>query len=95
MGRNIKTYAEPGDDVRTGRVASATGVLLLASRADADGVLHGALAGGIEGTHVEDVLTLHLAEDFETLKTGGLLEVGRDSAGLGTGAEEVVVRANL
>lgn len=81
--------------MRAGRVASATGVLLLAGRANHDGVLHGALAGSIEGTHVEDVLALHLAEDFETLETGSLLKVGRDSAGLSTRAEEVVVGADF
>lgn len=85
------TYAEPGDDVRVGRVAGATDVLLLTSGADRDGAVHRSLAAGIEGTHVEDVDTLHLSENFETLETGGLLKIGRDGAGLGTRAEEIVL----
>lgn len=81
--------------MRAGRGAGAASVLLLASGADHDGVLHRALAGGIEGAHVEDVDALHLTEDLETLETGSLLEVGRDGAGLGTRTEKVVLGANL
>lgn len=81
--------------MRVGRVAGAAGVLLVTGRADEDGVLHRALAGGVEGTHVEDVDTLHLAENLETLETGGLLEVGRDGADLGAGSEEVFLSLDL
>jgi hypothetical protein len=44
---------------------------------------------GIEGPHVEDVDTLHLSEDFETLETGGLLGIGRDGTGLSTRGQQV------
>lgn len=53
------------------------------------------LAGGIEGAHVEDVDALHLSENLETLETGGLLEIGGDVAGLGTGTEQVVLGLDL
>lgn len=52
-------------------------------------------ARGVERAHVEDVDAVHLAEDFETLETGRLLEVGGDGAGLGTGTEEVGLRLDL
>lgn len=52
-------------------------------------------AGGIKGLHVENVDALHLAENLETLETGGLLEIGGDSAGGGTGAEEVILGLDL
>ena len=41
-------------------------------------------AGGVKGAHVENIDTLHLAEDFETLETSRLLKIGGDSAGGGT-----------
>lgn len=43
----------------------------------------------IQRFHVEDVNALHFTEDFETLETGGLVEVGGDGTGLGSGGEEV------
>lgn len=52
-------------------------------------------ARGIERAHVEDVDALHLAEDFETLEAGRLLDVGGDGAGAGTGADQVVLRLDL
>jgi hypothetical protein len=33
-------------------------------------------AGSVQWLHVENVNTLHLAENFQALKTGGLLEIG-------------------
>jgi hypothetical protein len=53
------------------------------------------LAGGIKGTHVEDVNALHLSDEFQTLKTGGLLDVGGDGTRLGTGSEEVILDLDL
>lgn len=78
-----------------GRETGATGKLLVAGGADGDGVLHGAEAAGVKGTHVEDVDTLHLSENLETLETSRLLEVGRDGALLTTGTEEVVLGLDL
>lgn len=69
---------------------SATGELLLAGGADENGVGECAEARGIKRAHVEDVNALHLAENFETLETSRLLDIGRDGAGGGTGAEKVV-----
>ena len=43
----------------------------------------------IQRFHVEDVNALHFTEDFETLETGGLVDVGGDGTGLGSGGEEV------
>lgn len=76
--------------MRVGGGAGAAGILLVTSRADEDGVVQGAPARGIEGPHVEDVDALHLSEDFETLDTGGLLDIGGDGAGRGTGADKVI-----
>ena len=53
------------------------------------------LAGGIEGAHVEDVNTLHLSDELQTLETGGLVDVGGDGTGLGTGGEEVILNLDL
>lgn len=89
------TYAEPGNDVRVGRVTGATGKLLLTGGSDHDGVLHGSLAAGIKRTHVEDVNALHLSENFQTFQTGSLLEIGRDGTGLGTRTEKILVRLDL
>ncbi|KAK1241920.1 hypothetical protein MKX07_007743 [Trichoderma sp. CBMAI-0711] len=76
-------------------VAGAAGKLLVAGGAHQNGVVQGSLAARVEGAHVEDVDALHLSENLETLETGGLLEVGGDGAGLGAGAEEVVLGLDL
>jgi hypothetical protein len=46
-------------------------------------------AAGVQRPHVEDVDSLHLSEDLETLKTGGLLGIGRNGTGLRTRGEKV------
>jgi hypothetical protein len=89
------TYAEPDNGVRVGGIAGAASKLLIAGGAHQDGVLQGSLAAGVEGSQVEDVNALHLSEDFQTLKTGGLLEIGRDGAGLTTRSNEVVLSLYL
>ena len=89
------TYTEPVDDVGVGRETGATSELLLTGRSDEDGFLHGAQSAGVEGSHVENVNTLHLSEDFETLETGGLLEIGGNGSGLSTRTEEVVLALDL
>lgn len=91
MCDGILTYAEPDDDVGVGGITGATSKLLITSGAHQDRALHGSLAAGVEGSHVENVNALHLSEDFQTLKTGGLLEIGRDGARLATGSDEVVL----
>lgn len=53
------------------------------------------LAGGIKGTHVEDVNALHLSDEFQTLETGGLLDIGGNGTGLGTRSEEVILGLDL
>ena len=53
------------------------------------------LAGGVQGTHVENVDALHLSDELQTLETGGLDEVGRDGTGLGTGGEKVILALDL
>lgn len=88
-------YAEPVDDVRVGGVSGATGKLLVAGGADEDRALHGSLAAGIQRAHVKDVDALHLAEDFQALQTGGLLEIGGHGARDGARAEKVVLGPDL
>jgi hypothetical protein len=75
--------------------ASATGELLLTGGADGDGVLQCAQAACVEGRHVENIDALHLTENLETLETGGLLEIGGDGTGLGTGTVEVILALDL
>jgi hypothetical protein len=82
-------------DVRVGREAGAAGELLVTGGADLDGVLHRAESAGVEGPHVEDVDALHLSEDFETLETGGLLEIGGDGPRGGTRTEQVIFGLDL
>lgn len=53
------------------------------------------LAGGVKGTHVEDVDALHLSDQLETLETGGLDEVGRDGSGLGARRNQVILGLDL
>jgi hypothetical protein len=78
------------DDVRVSGDTGAAGVLLITSGADHDRVLHGSEARGVKRPHVEDIDALHLSEDLETLHTGGLLDVGRDGTGGGTGTDKVI-----
>lgn len=78
-----------------GGVAGAASKLLVAGGAHQDWVLHGSLTACVEGSHIENVNTLHLSEDLQTLKTGGLLEIGRDGAGLATGSDEIFVGLDL
>jgi hypothetical protein len=93
--QNVKTHAEPVNTVRVGRETSATSELLLASRSDHDGILHRSKAGGIKRAHVEDVDTLHLTENLQTLETGGLLEIGGDGTGGGTRTEKILLSLDL
>jgi hypothetical protein len=102
----VSAYGDPENLVGVGRAASAADVLLVASRVDGDGVLERAYnssaifylngacirtdTAGIQRPHVEDVDSLHLSEKFQTLETSGLLEIGRDGSGLGTGREKVL-----
>lgn len=81
----VAGHIEPDCDVAVGRVAGAAGELLVAGRVDDDGVVEGAFATSIQWFHVEDVDTLHFAEDFEALEAGGLVEVGGDGARFGAG----------
>lgn len=136
MGRS---YGQPVDLVGVCGETGATGVLLITSAVDDDGVFDGAcinppiwsanvlglrpratimrfrriwsygnwdeklreilrshtLAGGIKGTHVEDVNALHLSDELQTLETGGLVEIGRNGTGLGTGSKEVLLALDL
>lgn len=64
-------------------------VLLLTKALHENGLLERAEAVAGQRLHVEDVDTLHLSQDLETLKTGGLLEVGGDGADGGTFGLEV------
>lgn len=46
---------------------------------------------GVQWPHVEDIDTLHLSENFETLKTGRLLGIGRNGTGLRTRGQKVLL----
>lgn len=47
------------------------------------------LSRSVQGPHVENVNALHFTDEFETLETGGLVDVRGDSSGLGTGGHQV------
>lgn len=49
----------------------------------------------IQRPHVKDIHALHLAQNFQALETGGLLQIGRDGAGLAAGGHEVGFRIDL
>lgn len=53
------------------------------------------LPASIERSHVENVHALHLAENFQTLETGGLLKIGRDGTGLAALRHKVVLGGDL
>lgn len=53
------------------------------------------LPRGIQRPHVENVIALHLAQQFQTLQTGRLVEIRRDGAGLGTRSEQIVLSLDL
>jgi hypothetical protein len=93
--KKVKTHAEPVNTVRVGGETSATSELLVTSRSNHDGVLHRSKAGGIKRAHIEDVDTLHLTENLQTLETSGLLEIGRDGTGGGTRTEEILLSLDL
>jgi hypothetical protein len=95
LDRTIARHGQPSNNVRVSRAASATNILLVTERANDDGFLHGAGSACVEGLHVENVDTLHLSEDFETLETGGLVDVGGDGTGLGTGGHKVMLVYDL
>lgn len=63
--------------VRIGRAAGAPAILLVTETLHMDRVVQCAQTVRWERLHVENVDALHLSEDFETLQTSGLLDVGR------------------
>lgn len=93
--RSLTGHAEPCNNVRVGWVASAASVLLITSRLDHDGVVDGSFSRSIERSHIEDIYTVHLAENFQSLQTSRLLEIGRDGSGGGTGSEQVFLGLNF
>jgi len=52
-------------------------------------------AASIQRLHVEDVNALHLSQDFETLQTGSLFEVGRHGTGLRTRRQKISLSLDL
>ena len=81
--------------MRISRRACAAGILLVAGGADHDRVVEGALARRVQRSHVEDINTLHLSENFQSFDTGSLLEIGGDSAGGSTRADKVLLALDL
>lgn len=53
------------------------------------------LPASIERAHVEDINTLHLSKNFETLKTSSLLEIGGHGTRLSTLGEKVGLGSDL
>jgi len=86
---------EPFGLVRINRETSASEVLFLAHRLNDNWVLHGSETGSIQWLHVENVDSLHLTQDFETLQTGGLLEIGWYGTWGGTRADKILLGLDL
>lgn len=95
LNRAVTGDGQPVDNMGVGRVASATGVLLIASSVDKDGVLQRSLAGSIKRLHIEHVNAPHLSEQFQSLKTGSLLEITGNLTGLTSGGKEVIFGLHL
>lgn len=53
------------------------------------------LPASIKRAHVEDVHTLHLSKDFQTLETSRLLEIGGHGTGLSALGHKVVLASDL
>lgn len=95
LERTLAAQAQPLRGVRVGGAAGAADELLVAGALDADRVVQCAEAVRRQRAHVEDVDTLHLAQNFETLETGRLFEVRRDCAGVGTFGQQVLFGADV
>lgn len=50
---------------------------------------------GVQRSHVEQLNTLHLGQNLQTLQTSRLLQIGGDGARLGAGTEQVISGADL
>lgn len=48
------------------------------------------LARSVQWLHVEYIDALHLSQDFQSLETGGLVQVGGNGTGLTTGRQQIV-----
>ena len=101
---------EPNNNVRVSRASGAANVLLITKRLHGDGVVERACTRcqrssspgySVPLSHLscwhpkEDVHTLHLSENFQSLETGRLFEIGRDSTWLGSRWEKVVLILNF
>jgi hypothetical protein len=49
----------------------------------------------IERLHVKDIDTLHLSQDFESLETSGLIQIGRDRTDCRTGTDQIILGFDL
>ena len=81
--------------MRIGWGAGAAEVLLWPRALDHDRVLHRAEPRGVERPHVKDVDALHLAEQFKTLETGGLLHVGGKGARFSAGTKKIFLGPDI
>lgn len=90
-----ETYTQPVNDVGVGRIAGAASVLLVTSRLDQNRVVQSSLPRCVQRAHVEDINALHLSEDFQTLQTSGLLDIGRDGTSGSTGSDKVILGLDI
>ena len=60
-----------------------------------DSVLLHTETAGVQWPHVENVNALHLSENFQTLKTGGLLDIRGNGTGLRTRGKKVGITLDL
>lgn len=53
------------------------------------------LARCVQWLHVEDIDALHLSQNFQSLETSGLVEIGGDGTGLTTGRLKVAIALDI
>jgi len=95
LNRSVARGRQPDNDVGVRWVTCAAEVLLVTEGLDHDWVVECSFSTGVQWSHVEHVNSLHLSENLESLKTGGLFEVGGNGTGLTSRWEKVLFALDL
>lgn len=81
--------AEPDSVVRVNGETSAANLSLGEKRVDGNRVLNGTKSSNLERLHVEDIDTLEVTEEFESLETSRLVLIVGDLTCLGTRTKQL------
>jgi len=74
---------------------STSTVLLVTETPDPDGVCHRAHAVRRQRLHIENVDSFLLSEDFKTVQTSSLFNIGRHGSGLGSRGHQILFAVNI